>query len=130
MAINAKKQLANCSDPIEHLRLQCLARGSTGIKGLGRYSMHDALIFSGLLGSWMMTIKEEAMNLFQRFDKDGSGLILMNQVFRKFLDSFDSPDDKDGKVTREFLNYYSGVSASIDTDIYFIVMMKNAWKLD
>ncbi|XP_070563730.1 calcyphosin-like protein [Ptychodera flava] len=52
------------------------------------------------------------------------------QVFRSFLDSFDSPDDKDGVVTKdEFLNYYSGVSASIDTDSYFILMMKNAWKI-
>uniref|UniRef100_A0A672LPG4 Calcyphosine-like b n=1 Tax=Sinocyclocheilus grahami TaxID=75366 RepID=A0A672LPG4_SINGR len=137
--------LANCSDPIEHLRLQCLARGSTGIKGLGRYSMHDALIFSGLLGSWMMTIgplveKEEAMNLFQRFDKDGSGLILMkrrwcyrhSKKLDKTGDGVIKIEDLRGvyNVTREFLNYYSGVSASIDTDIYFIVMMKNAWKLD
>lgn len=34
------------------------------------------------------------------------------------------------QVTKEeFLNYYAGVSASIDTDVYFIVMMKNAWKI-
>lgn len=32
-------------------------------------------------------------------------------------------------TTEEFMNYYAGVSASIDTDVYFIVMMKNAWKL-
>ena len=52
------------------------------------------------------------------------------QVFRSFLDSFDSPDDPGGKVTREeFLNYYSGVSASVDNDAYFDLMMRNAWKL-
>lgn len=29
----------------------------------------------------------------------------------------------------EFMNYYAGVSASIDTDVYFIVMMTTAWNL-
>ena len=29
----------------------------------------------------------------------------------------------------DFLNYYAGVSASIDTDAYFILMMTNSWRL-
>ncbi|XP_049593734.1 calcyphosine-like b isoform X2 [Syngnathus scovelli] len=52
------------------------------------------------------------------------------QVFRTFLDNFDSPYDKDGKVTHEeFVNYYCGVSASIDNDAFFVLMMRNAWRL-
>jgi len=33
-------------------------------------------------------------------------------------------------VTKDdFINYYSGISASIDNDEYFVCMMKNAWDL-
>ncbi|XP_071495198.1 calcyphosin-like protein [Diadema setosum] len=59
-----------------------------------------------------------------------SGEMTEDQIFRLFLDTFDTPDDKDGKITsEEFQNYYAGVSASIDKDSYFILMMTNAWKL-
>ncbi|XP_023224202.1 calcyphosin-like protein [Centruroides vittatus] len=60
-----------------------------------------------------------------------SGDMSEDEVFQEFLNSFDVPDDPDGTVTREdFLNYYSGVSASIDDDEYFVEMMKGSWKLE
>ncbi|KAL7376604.1 hypothetical protein ABVT39_011731 [Epinephelus coioides] len=190
MAMNAKRQLSECSDPVERLRLQCLARGSSGIKGLGRTfkimdddnnrSLELKEFLKGLNDFGILIEKQEATALFQRFDRDGNGTIdfdeflitlrvnirrgdcaaeqqfvclnfrcslqpqmskarkevvmqafrkldktgdgvitiedlrgvynakyhpkyqngewTEDQVFRKFLDSFDSPYDKDGKV--------------------------------
>ncbi|NXK96240.1 CAPSL protein, partial [Formicarius rufipectus] len=198
MATQARKKLFETTDPVEKLRLQCLARGSAGIKGLGRIFriMDDnkgrTLDFNefmkGLNNYAVKIDKEEAEEIFRIFDKDGSGKIDFNEflvtlrppmsnarkevimeafkkldktgdgvvtvedlrgvfnpkhhpkylngewteeeVFRAFLDNFDSPYDKDEKVTtEEFMDYYAGVSASIDTDIYFIIMMRTAWKL-
>ncbi|KAL5021444.1 hypothetical protein ScPMuIL_000599 [Solemya velum] len=52
-----------------------------------------------------------------------------DQCLLQFLNAFDS-QEKDGKITRdEFDNYYCGVSASIDNDAYFDLMMRAAWKL-
>ncbi|KAL7058420.1 hypothetical protein AAHC03_017244 [Spirometra sp. Aus1] len=52
------------------------------------------------------------------------------QVFQEFLKKFEAPNEIDGKVTKEeFLNYYAGVSASIDNNAYFDLMMRTAYKL-
>ncbi|XP_033935417.1 calcyphosine-like b isoform X1 [Pseudochaenichthys georgianus] len=198
MSLKAQKELKECKDPVERLRLHCLSRGSSGIKGLGRTfkimddnssrSLDLKEFLKGLKDYGVLMDKQEATTLFLRFDRDGNGTIDFDeflltlrpqmsrarqevvlqafrkldrtgdgvvtiedlrgvyspkhhpkfqngewseeQVFRSFLDNFDSPNDKDGKVTsEEFLNYYCGVSASIDSDVYFILMMRSAWRL-
>ena len=59
-----------------------------------------------------------------------SGEYTEDDVFLEFLATFETPNEADGVVTwEEFLNYYSGVSACIDSDVYFDLMMRQAWKL-
>lgn len=58
-----------------------------------------------------------------------SGEWTEEEVLRRFLDNFDS-SEKDGQVTlAEFQDYYSGVSASVDTDEEFVAMVTSAWHL-
>ncbi|ELT98026.1 hypothetical protein CAPTEDRAFT_204572 [Capitella teleta] len=58
-----------------------------------------------------------------------SGQWTKKQCFAEFLKAFDV-GEQDGTVTyEEFVNYYSGVSASIDQDAYFDLMMRQSWKL-
>jgi len=62
------------------------------------------------------------------------------EVIQDFLETFevhrtlskgDAKSKKDGNVTlNEFMDYYSNVSASIDDDEYFKLMITNAWNLD
>ena len=89
---------------------------------------------------------------FDKLDKDGSGLIepadligvydtthhpdvisrkkTSQQVLREFLDGFDVGGVVDGMITREeFMNYYHNMSASIDDDNYFELMIRNAWHI-
>lgn len=62
-----------------------------------------------------------------------SGEWTAKQVFEGFLKTFepDTSETKgDGIVSYdEFLNYYAGVSASIDKDVYFDFMMRQSWKM-
>ncbi|KAI3386993.1 hypothetical protein SNEBB_004800 [Seison nebaliae] len=54
-----------------------------------------------------------------------------DQCLKQFLKCFEASSSKDEVITRdEFYNYYSGVSASIDNDAYFDLMMKNSWNIN
>lgn len=181
---------------VEKVRQACLARGASGIKGLGRtFRIYDdnrsrsldiEEFAKGLHDYGVSMSDAEVIELFSFFDKDKSGTLSFDeflsalrgpmskarlklidqafkildqtgdgvvsvddlkskydykkhpkymsgeytakQVFQEFLNSFQQ--DGDDKVTKEeFLNYYAGVSASIDQDIYFDYMMRQAWKL-
>ncbi|XP_067677499.1 calcyphosin-like protein isoform X3 [Haliotis asinina] len=193
------QQLKTEKDPMVRLRLACLQRGSSGIKGLGRCfkimdddgnrsldfkefkkGIHDYGVSAEMSneeiqaafdkcdkdGSGTLDFDEFLIQLrppmskarralieqaFKKLDKSGDGVVTVedlkgvynvkkhpkylngewteDQCLRQFLDTFDS-QDKDGKITGdEFVNYYAGVSASVDSDVYFDLMMRQAWKL-
>ena len=88
---------------------------------------------------------------FQALDKTGDGVVTIEDLemaydpsmspevksgklskadgLREFLKQFDTLD-QDGIVTvEEFEEYYKNVSASIDDDDYFELMIRNAWHL-
>jgi Ca2+-binding EF-hand superfamily protein len=89
---------------------------------------------------------------FHKLDKDGDGAVdaseiaslydaskhpdvLSNKrttedIYTEFLDTFDVGGVHDGKVTlQEFVNYYTNLSASIDNEDYFELMIRNAWHI-
>lgn len=60
-----------------------------------------------------------------------------DQILKEFLETFETHhnmrtnDAPDHVVTKEeWAEYYNNVSASIDRDDYFALMMNNAWNLD
>jgi len=59
-----------------------------------------------------------------------NGDVSKEVILKAYLTKFEQNGSIDGRLTREeFTDYYSGVSASIDNDIYFIMLMKSSWKL-
>ncbi|CEG37563.1 calcyphosin-like protein [Plasmopara halstedii] len=52
-----------------------------------------------------------------------------DEVLLEFLDTFDG-GEKDGKVhPNKFVRYYTNISASIDDDYYFELVIRNAWHM-
>ena len=59
-----------------------------------------------------------------------SGAKSKEETIQEMLNVFDVGGEVDGKVTKEeFMNYYSNISASIDDDDYFELMIRNAWHI-
>ncbi|KAF4522131.1 hypothetical protein B566_EDAN012593 [Ephemera danica] len=185
MMSRSRRQLAATADPLEKLRLQCLARGSTGILGLGRVfrrmdddgskALHLEEFSKGVRECGIELSDAELQQVFTAVDKDGSGNLNLDeflvalraftkldrtgdnvvsledlrgvysvksnpkylsgeeteeQILNKFLGNFEKGGLQDGKVTEEeFTNYYCGISASIDSDAYFDLMMRQAFKI-
>lgn len=96
---------------------------------------------------------KDLVNLaFQKIDKDGSGIIDLNdllgvydtsqhpdlqsgkktesEILTELLGAFDVGGEVDGKVNREeFQNYYDYLYIDIPSDDYFELMIRNAWHL-
>ena len=66
-----------------------------------------------------------------------SGKKTEDEVLKEFLETFEMHHNvmhgtkSDGIVTLdEFIEYYTNISANIDNDAYFDLMMTNAWNID
>lgn len=114
----------------------------------------------GMMGEMNERRTALVMRAFAIIDRDGSGTLdksdikgsynaskhpdvlarkrTEDDVLSEFLDTFEAQfairnqgQTRDGRVSQdEWLEYYQGISASIDNDDYFEVMMTNAWNLD
>lgn len=107
------------------------------------------LCFKGRMNKRRRGIVDLAFNVL---DRDGSGEVDLadmiqiynvsqhpefktgkktkEQILRELIDVFDVGGEKDGVVTRqEFHNYYQQISASIENDTMFELMVRNAWHI-
>uniref|UniRef100_A0A3B4AY32 EF-hand domain-containing protein n=1 Tax=Periophthalmus magnuspinnatus TaxID=409849 RepID=A0A3B4AY32_9GOBI len=96
--------------------------------------------------------EDAVLQAFQAIDQSGDGEISTEEVrkyynpkmhpmvrrkkwteeraLEVFLKVFETPGDKDGKVTLdEFINFYCNVSASTEDDEDFFQIIKNVWKI-
>ena len=103
--------------------------------------------------------KKIVMQAYRKLDRDGNGYVDISdikgvynaskhpdvlqgkktedQILLEFLETFETQHSMrnngapDHIVTdEEFIEYYNNISASIDNDEYFTLMMNNAWKIN
>ena len=66
---------------------------------------------------------------FSQHPEVKTGKKTIKEAMREFMGQWEDTDG-DGAVSyKEFEDYYKGVSASIDGDDYFELMMRNAWRI-
>jgi len=118
--------------------------------GDGQVDYDELLV--GLRGSMSRVRREVTLQAFEKLDKDGSGEVTIEDLRVAYRVSDDNPDvasglcskdealarmldnfdtlERDGVVTRdEFLDAYKSISASVDSDDYYLLMMRNAWHI-
>lgn len=118
--------------------------------GDGQISFDEFL--RGIRGKMSRARQHFVFLAFETLDKDKSGQVTLDElakiydtskhpevikgektpeeVVKEFASMWDDSTAPDGIVTMdEFLNYYKDVSASIDSDEYFELMMRNAWHI-
>jgi len=106
----------------------------------------------GNLSPARLKVTEQAWGKLLKFDKDGNGELSMDElrevysakghpdvksgkkteeeVLLEFIETFEVGGVVDGTITKdEFIHYYKHISASIDDDAYYVLMMNSAWKM-
>ena len=127
------------------------------VDGSGTIDINEFL--RAIRGPMNMARKKKVAEAFKKLDADGNGWIDINdirgvykankhpdvlagkkteqQILQEFLQTFEMAhamrenDTPNYVVTKEeFEEYYNNISCSIDDDMYFMLMINNAWKLD
>merc|ERR1712196_4887 len=95
-----------------------------------RQVVREAFKVADVNGDGVLNEKDAADRYRAFLHPDGiTGARTEEEVFREFLDSFDTIN-KDGQVSlSEFEKSYEYISALIPSDEYFVTMVRNAWSL-
>lgn len=119
----------------------------------GSGTVDSTEFFAGIKGEMNQRRQDVVWLAFSSLDEDGSGVVTvedmkakwdgvshpdvesgrstLDEVWKQFLGQWERASrDQDGQVTwDEFLAYYSDLSAAIDHDDAFELMVRNAWHL-